>query len=72
MKKEYTISSGTEKNTTSQAPSSTLHLEVWIRYFRHRNSIRLSKNKMDSEVIKSHQCSLGRPHSVSTELNSEF
>ena len=32
------------KNTTSQAPNSTIYLEGWTRYFRHRHSIKLSKN----------------------------
>ena len=61
-----------EKNTTSQAPSSTLHLEGWTRYFRHRHSVKFSKNKMDSKVIKSLQCSLEKSHAVSIELNPEF
>ena len=51
MKKECTISSGTGKNTTSQTPSSSLHLEEQTRYFGYRYTIRLYKNKMDSEVI---------------------
>ena len=42
------------KNKTSQAPSPTLYLDGWTRYFRHRHSIKLSKNKMNSKVIKSH------------------
>ena len=58
--KEYTISSGTEKNTTSQATSSTLNLEGWTRYFRHRHLIKLSKNKMDLKLIKSHPISSGK------------
>ena len=48
------------KNTTSQTPSSTLHLEGWTRYFRHRHSIKLSKF---------HKCSLERSHAVSVKLN---
>ena len=62
LKKEYTISPGTEKNTTSQTLSSILHLEGWTGYLRHRHTIKLYKNKMDSKVIKSHQCSLQRSH----------
>ena len=31
----------------TQTPSPTLHLERWTRYFRHRHTIELSKNKMD-------------------------
>ena len=57
---------------TSQIPSSNLHLDDWTRYFRHRDTIKLSKNKMDSKVIKSHQCSLEKFHAVSIELNSEL
>ena len=54
--KEYTISFG--KKTASRAPSSTLHFEGWTRYFRHRYSIKLSKNKMDSNsnwILNSNQ-----------------
>ena len=40
-----------QKNSTSQAPSSTLHLEQRTRYFRYEYSIKISKNKMDSKVI---------------------
>ena len=32
-----------EKNMASQTPSSTLHLEVWARCFRHSYSIKLSR-----------------------------
>ena len=71
--KEYLISSGAGENTTSQTPSSMLHLDEWTRYFRHRDTIKLSKNKMDSKVIKFHQCSLEKSHPVSSiELNSEL
>ena len=31
-----------QKNITSQAANSTLYLEVWARYYRHRYSIKLS------------------------------
>ena len=61
-----------EKNATSQTPSSTLHMDEWTRYFRHKDTIKLSKNKMDSKVIKSHQCSLEKSHDVSIELNSKL
>ena len=40
-------------------------LDEWTRYFIHREQIKLSKNKMDSRAIKSHQCSLEKPHVVS-------
>ena len=69
--KEYTISSGTRK-MTFQMPSSTLHFDEWSRYFRDRDTIELSKNKMDSEFIKSQQCSLKKSHAVSIKLNSEL
>ena len=67
LKKEYTISSGTGKNRTYQAESSTLHLEGHTRYFTvlDRHTIKLDENKMDSKFIKSHQCSLlERSHAV--------
>ena len=50
----YIIDVSTGKNTTSQILSSTLHLDDWTKYFRHRDTIKLYKNKMDSKVIKSH------------------
>ena len=71
-KKEYRISSGTEKNTASQTPNSTLHLDDWTRYFRYRDTIKPLKNKMDSQIIKSHQCSLKKSHAVSIKLNSKL
>ena len=46
---------------------------IWARYFGHRDTIKLSKNKMDSKVIKSYQCSMEKCHGVSSiELNSEL
>ena len=71
-KEIHAISPRTGKNTTSQVPSSTLHLKGRTRYFRHRHTIKLYENKMDSRVIKSHQCSLERSHIVLIEINSEF
>ena len=74
-KEEYMISSGTgKKNTTSLTCSSTLlHFKKWTRYFsHHRDTIKLTKNKMDSKVFKSQQCSLEKSHAVSIELNSEL
>ena len=47
LKKEYSISSGIGINTTSQTPSPTLHLERWTRYFRHRRTVKLYKNKIE-------------------------
>ena len=71
-KKEYAISSGTgKKDMTSQTPCSTLHFDKCTRNFIRRNTIKLSKNKMDSKVSKSHQCSLEKSHAVSIKLNSE-
>ena len=70
--KEYTVSSGTGKYTTSQKPSSTLHLQGRTKYFRHRRTIKLYKNEMDSNVIKSLQYSLGSSHDALIEINSEF
>ena len=61
-----------EKNTTSQTPSSTIHLDEVIRHFRHRDTTKLSKNKMDSKVIMPHQCFLEKPYAVSIEFNSEL
>ena len=74
LKKEYTISSGTGKNTISQTLSSTLHLEGQGSYFTvlERHTIKLDKNKMDSKLTKSHQCSLERSYAVLTEINSKF
>ena len=71
-KKEYTISSRTGKNTTSQIPSSALQLDNWTRYFRHKDTIKISKIKINSKVIKSHQCCLEKSHAVSTDFNSEL
>ena len=59
-----------EKNTTSQTPSSTIHLDEVIRHFRHRDTTKLSK--MDSKVIMPHQCSLEKPYAVSIEFDSEL
>ena len=70
MEKEYTISPGTGKNTTSQTPSSTLHLEEQARYFKHRYTIKQYKINMDSKVIKSHQRSLEKSHAALIEINS--
>ena len=53
-------------------PSSTLHFNEWILHFRRRDTIKLSKNKIDLKFIKSQQCSLEKSHAVSTELNSEL
>ena len=44
----------------------------WDEYFRHRNSIKFSKNNIDSKIIKSHQWSLERSHAVSIEFNTEL
>ena len=57
---------------TSQLPSSTLRLDDWTRYFRYRDTIKLSKNKMHPKIIKFHQHSLEKSHAVLVELNSEL
>ena len=48
--------------------SSTLHLEVWTRYFRHRYSIKLCRTWMNLKIIKPNQCSLERSHAVLIKL----
>ena len=55
-----------EKKTNKK--SSNLHLEVRIRYFRHRYSMKLSRTSTNLKIIKSHQCSLQRSHAVLIEL----
>ena len=72
LSKEYTIFSGREKKSVSETPSSTLSLEGWTRYFRHKHTIELYKNKMDSKVIKTQQETLQRSNAVSIEVNSQF
>ena len=52
----------------SKNNSSALHLEVRIRYFRHRYSIKLSKTSMNLKIIKPNQCSLERSHAVLIKL----
>ena len=71
LKKEYTLSSGTGKNTTSY---TTLHLEGQTRYFTvwDRRTIKLDINKIDSKFTIFHQCSLERSYAVLTEINPEF
>ena len=41
--------------------------QTLLGHFRHRHSIKFSKNKIDSKIIKSHQCSLERSHAVLIE-----
>ena len=45
--KKTQFSLNRKQNATSQAPSSTLHLEGWTRYFRDEHLIKLSRNKID-------------------------
>ena len=45
-----------KKNKTSKTLSSTPHLDEWTRYFGHRDTINLSKNKMGPKLINFHQC----------------
>ena len=59
--KEYMVSSGSGKN-----------MKGWTKYFRHKHSIKISKNKLDSSVTKSHQLSLKRFSTVSIELNTKY
>ena len=57
-------------------PTYLAQLSIWrggldiLDIYRH--SIKHSKNKIDSKVIKSHQCSLERSHAKLVELNSGF
>ena len=52
--------------------STNLHLEVRIRYFRHRYSMKLSRTSMNLKIIKPHQCSLKRSHAVLIEPKEYF
>ena len=49
-------------------------MDEQTKYFTvlDRRTIKLYKNKMDSKFVKSHQCSLERPHAVLTEISPEF
>ena len=56
-------------------PRHLAELFIWrdgLGIFRRRYSIKLSKNKLGSKVIKYHQCSLERFYAVSVEVNSKF
>ena len=67
------ISSGAGKNVTSQTPCSTLPMDEWTRYLSYRDTIKLSKYKTHSKVVKSHQCSPDKFHALSSvKLNSEL
>ena len=48
--------------------SSTLHLEVWSKYFRRRYPIKFPRTSMDLEIIKPNQWSRERSRAVLTEL----
>ena len=67
-KKEYMISFETGKKRVLPDIQLNSPLDEWTRYFIHREKIKLSKNKMDSRAIKSHQWSLENPHVVSPLL----
>ena len=67
LKKEYTISSETAKNTTSQTTSSPRGRLGILDINTQSNCI-----KTKWIVIKSHQCYLKRSHAVLIEVNSEF
>ena len=56
----------------SQTPSSTLHFDEWTTCFRQRDTIKITKNKIDSKVIKTQQCSPKKSNSASNELNSKL
>ena len=43
---------------------NSISLKGWTRNYRHRYSIKLSKNKTDLKVIKSYQYSLERSHAA--------
>ena len=61
-----------EKNTTSKTPSSTPHFDEWTRCFGHRDKNKLTKNKMDSKVIKTQKCSPEKSHALLNEPNSKL
>ena len=48
--------------------SSTLHLEVWTRYFRRKYSIKPSRTSMSLKIIRHYHCSPERFHLVLIEL----
>ena len=45
-----------------------VQISIWIRYFRHRYSTKLSRISMDLKIIKTHQCFVERSHAVLIEL----
>ena len=47
-------SSKTYQKGNSKNNSSTLHLEMWTRYFRHKYSIKLCRTYMDLKIFKFH------------------
>ena len=61
-----------KNNTTSQAPNSPSHLKMWVMYFRHRYSMNLLKNWIDSTIVESYQCSQDRSHTILIRLGSYF
>ena len=48
---DCTISSRTGKNATSKIPNSTLHLDDWTRYFRHRTQLNSLKIKWIQKLL---------------------
>ena len=61
-----------KNNATSQAPNSPSHLKMWVMYFRHRYSMNLLKNWIDSTIVESYQCSQDRSHTILIRLGSYF
>ena len=59
-----TIPSGTIKKYNLLDTWLSSPLEGWTGYFRHKHSIKFSKNKMDSKIIKFYQFSLKISHTV--------
>ena len=68
--KECTISSWTEKKMrpSRHLAYNSISLEGWTGNYRHRYSIKLSKNKTDLKVIKSYQYSPERSHAPCIDL----
>ena len=59
-----------------RSPKTLAQLSIWrgeLGISDLNVQLKLYKNKMDSKVIKSHQCSLERSHTTAfIKLNSEF
>ena len=55
-----------------QPPRNLAQLSIWMSEIGILDTVKSSKNKMDSKVIKYHQCSPEKSHTVSIKLNSEL